>query len=88
MAGTVHTQPVLVCVNECVDALIYFLNGVGAAGAGSGSGRVTAQLRVRLGTGVACYVLCDGDFVMDLAQTSMSTVELKVVIKRYQRICC
>ena len=24
MAGTVHTQPVFVCVNECVDALIYF----------------------------------------------------------------
>ena len=24
MAGTVHTRPVFVCVNECVDALIYF----------------------------------------------------------------
>ena len=24
MAGTVHTQPVFVCVNERVDALIYF----------------------------------------------------------------
>ena len=30
-----------------------FINGVGAAGAGSGQARVTTQLKVRLGTGVA-----------------------------------
>ena len=39
-----------------------FINGVGAACAGSGQARVTAQLKVRLGTGVTsvnvCFVFC------------------------------